>query len=155
MTPVLAQAGTARVGSAGVLTRLCLATATVLGAAAIANGAFMLAAPAAWYFAVPGVTTTGPFNPHFIRDIGLVFLFLGAAFIAGTARPRYRAIAWGAATVWLAGHALFHVWEVAAGICGPSALLRDFPPVSLPALLGLCLTVWALADARSPSTTKE
>jgi hypothetical protein len=136
-------------GPAGVLRPLCIATATVLGVAAIANGAFMLAAPASWYFAVPGVTTTGPFNQHFIRDIGLVFLFLGLVFVAGAARPRYRAVAWGAATLWLAGHALFHLWEVAAGICGPSVLLRDFPAVSLPALLGLVLTLWAVADARS------
>jgi hypothetical protein len=138
-----------------MLRQSCIATAAVLGIAAMANGAFMLISPAGWYFAVPGVTTTGPFNQHFIRDIGLVFLFLGFAFIGGAARPRYRAIAWGAATVWLAGHALFHLWEVAAGICGPSALLRDFPAVSLPALLGLFLTLWAIADARPRSTTKE
>ncbi len=138
-----------------MLRRSCIATAAVLGIAAIANGAFMLISPAGWYFAVPGVTTTGPFNQHFIRDIGLVFLFLGFAFITGAARPRYRPIAWGAATVWLAGHALFHLWEVAAGICGPSVLLRDFPAVSLPALLGLFLTLWAIADARPRSTTKE
>ncbi len=47
----------------------------------------MLAVPADWYFAVPGVTTTGPFNQHFIRDIGLIFVLIGVAYIwgAGTA----------------------------------------------------------------------
>jgi hypothetical protein len=131
--------------------QICLGTATVLGLGALANGTFMLVAPANWYFAVPGVTTTGPFNQHFIRDIGLVFLFLGAAFLAGVFQPRYRTAAWGAATLWLAGHATFHVWEVAAGICGPSALVRDFPAVSLPAILGVLITLWAAFDARSPS----
>ena len=38
------------------------------------NGAFMLVAPGPWYETVPGVTGTGPFNPHFIRDIGRDFV---------------------------------------------------------------------------------
>lgn len=137
------------------LKQACLATAAALGLGAFANGTFMLLAPGEWYVAVPGVTTTGPFNQHFIRDIGLVFLFIGTAFLTGIARPRHRVIAWGASTVWLGGHALFHLWEVAVGICGPSALARDFPAVSLPAILGLLITLWAIADARPPFTTKE
>jgi hypothetical protein len=104
---------------------------------------------------VPGVTTTGPFNQHFIRDIGIVFLFLGAAFLIGAARPQFRVVLWGAATLWLACHALFHFWEVAVGICGASALARDFTAVTLPALLGAALTFWAMADARSRSIPKE
>ncbi len=86
--------------------------------------------PADWYFAVPGVTTTGPFNQHFIRDIGIIFLFVGAGFLVGTARPKYRVLSWAAPTLWLGCHALFHFWEVAVGICGPSALARDFPAVT-------------------------
>ena len=55
-----------------------LILATVLGVGLAANGMFMLAKPANWYFAVPGVTTTGPFNQHFLRDIGLIFVLIGA-----------------------------------------------------------------------------
>jgi hypothetical protein len=132
-----------------MLKRTCLATASAIGLAALANGTFMLISPANWYFAVPGVTTTGPFNQHFIRDIGIIFLFLGAAFLTGAARPAQRVMLWGGATLWLACHALFHFWEVAVGICGPSALARDFPAVTLPALLGAALTFWALFDARA------
>ena len=95
----------------------------------------MLVSPAAWYFAVPGVTTTGPFNQHFLRDIGLIFVLIGLAFLVGIARPAMRVMLWGAAALWLAGHALFHFWEVAVGICGPSALARDFPAVTLPAII--------------------
>jgi len=127
---------------------LCLGVALALGVATEANGLFMLAAPEAWYFAVPGVTTTGPFNQHFLRDIGLIFLFIGAAFLAGTALPRYRVVLWAAPTLWLWGHALFHFWEVAVGICGPSALARDFPDVTLPAIIGTVLVLWAIADNR-------
>lgn len=138
-----------------MLRQLCLATAATLGIGALANGTFMLVAPAGWYFAVPGVTTTGPFNQHFVRDIGLVFLFIGAAFVTGAFRQRYRVIAWGASTVWLGGHALFHLLEVAVGICGPSALVRDFPAVSLPAILGALITLWALADADGSTRSDE
>src|SRR6185295_6431059 len=119
-----------------------LGIAILLGAAMIANGVFMLVSPESWYLDVPGVTTTGPFNQHFVRDIGLIFLFLGGAFLVGAARPNLRVPFWGSASVWLSGHALFHFWEVAVGICGPSALARDFTAVTLPALIGLAITAW-------------
>jgi hypothetical protein len=132
-----------------MLKAICLGVAVVLGIAAVANGVYMLVAPESWYFAVPGVTTTGPFNQHFIRDIGLIFLFLGGAFLFGAARPELRVVFWGAATIWLAGHALFHFWEVAVGICSASALARDFPAVTLPALLGVAITLWAISSSRA------
>lgn len=126
------------------MSRLVLGVAILLGIGAIANGVFMLVSPANWYFAVPGVTTTGPFNQHFVRDIGLIFIGVGAAFLLGAIRPVYRTVAWGAAAVWLSGHALFHFWEVAVGICSPSDVLRDFPAVTLPALLAIAITVHSL-----------
>jgi hypothetical protein len=102
--------------------RTCLAIPALLGLLALANGTFMLVSPASWYLTIPGVTTTGPFNQHFLRDIGLIFVLIGVAFLAGTAWSRYRVAAWGAASLWLAGHALFHFWEVAVGICGLCAI---------------------------------
>jgi hypothetical protein len=131
-----------------IMKSLCLATAALLGAAMIANGAFMLVAPNDWYLAVPGVTSTGPFNQHFLRDIGLVFLLLGGAFLLGAARPQFRIVLWAAASIWLLGHALFHLWEVAVGICSPSVIPRDFPAVSLPAIIAAILTVWAIGQSR-------
>lgn len=127
--------------------------AALLGTAAVANGVYMLVAPESWYFAVPGVTTTGPFNQHFIRDIGLIFLFLGGAFLTGVARPDLRVAFWAAPTIWLAGHALFHFWEVAVGICSASAIPRDFPAVTLPALIGAGLTLWAISSSRGSAVT--
>jgi hypothetical protein len=128
---------------------LCLGLAVLLGVAAIANGIYMLASPESWYFAVPGVTTTGPFNQHFVRDIGLIFLFLGGAFLVGAARPELRVAFWAAASVWLSGHALFHFWEVAVGICTADAIPRDFPAVTLPAIIGIAITLWATNDPHS------
>jgi hypothetical protein len=114
----------------------------------IGNGLFMLVAPAQWYYLVPGVKETGSFNQHFIRDIGIIQIFLGAAFAIGAIRPSLRDALWGAATLWLLAHALFHFWEVAVGICAPSALVRDFPAVTLPALIGVVMTAWAWLTGR-------
>src|SRR3546814_11318213 len=99
-----------------MLKTICLATAIILGIGAELSGLYMLISPASWYFAVPGVTTTGPFNQHFIRDIGLIFLFIGTAFLVGSVRPQYRVMLWATATLWLLGHTLFHFWEVEVGI---------------------------------------
>ena len=109
-----------------------------------ANGLFMLVAPEVWYEFVPGVTDTGFFNQHFIRDIGIIQLFLGVAFGVGMIRPELRVTLWAAATLWLIAHALFHLWEVAVGICSPSAIPRDFPAVTLPAIFGVIVTLWAI-----------
>lgn len=113
------------------------------------NGLFMLIAPAVWYELIPGVTDTGFFNQHFIRDIGIIQLFLGVAFGIGMVRPERRIGLWAAATLWLIAHALFHFWEVAVGICSPSAIPRDFPAVTLPAIFGIALTLWAIRQSRA------
>lgn len=131
---------------------LCLGLAIAMGLAALGNGLVMLATPQGWYGAVPGVTTTGPFNQHFVRDIGLIFLLVGGSFLTGVARPHLRIVLWTVPTLWLSGHALFHLWEVAAGISVHSAMARDFPAVTSPALLGIVLTLWAW-DNRSEAVT--
>ena len=125
-----------------------LGIAALLGVALIANGVFMLVALADWYVAVPGVTATGPFNQHFLRDIGLIFLLLGGAFVVGAAQPHLRVALWAAPSIWLTGHALFHFWEVAVGICSSSVIARDFPAVTLPAIIGTALTFWAIHQSR-------
>jgi uncharacterized protein YjeT (DUF2065 family) len=116
------------------------------------NGIFMLVAPQVWYDFVPGVTDTGFYNQHFIRDIGIIQLFLGVAFGVGLFRPERRIGLWAAATLWLCAHALFHFWEVAAGICSPSVIPRDFPAVTMPAVFGKALTLWAIRRSRAART---
>jgi hypothetical protein len=56
---------------------------------------------------------------------------------------------WAAATLWLGAHAVFHLWQVAVGICSPSVILRDFPAVTLPAIIGAMLTLWAIRHAHA------
>src|SRR6266478_1389291 len=108
------------------------------------NGLFMLVAPLVWYYFVPGVTDTGFYNQHFIRDIGIIQLFLGVAFGIGMILPERRVGLWAAPTLWLGAHAVFHFWEVAVSICAPSVIPGDFPAVTLPAILGVVLKTWAI-----------
>ena len=119
--------------------KLVMVIALTLGVASLANGVFMVTAPETWYWAVPGVPDRGPFNQHFVRDIGFIYLLTGAAFVYGALYATHRLQLWAIPTAWLACHAVFHVWEVVVGICGPESLIEDFAGVTLPALLALGL----------------
>ncbi|MDB5429143.1 MAG: hypothetical protein JWP35_259 [Caulobacter sp.] len=115
-----------------------------------ANGLAMLFAGAWWYGAVPGVVTTGPFNPHFVMDIGVAFLVTAAGLGWFAARPvqGWPAAVMGAAFLGL--HALIHLVGAFAGGGhhggthhgggGLADLIRDFPGVYLPALLAEWIT---------------
>lgn len=122
-----------------MLNNVVTAIAMLLGVLGLANGAFMTLTPETWYWLVPGVPDRGPFNQHFLRDIGINYMLIGSAFVYGALYVKYRLVLWIMPTAWLAGHAIFHVWEVLVGICGPEALIVDFAGVTLPALLGLGL----------------
>ena len=117
--------------------------ALVLGIALAANGLVMLGAPESWYAAVPGVTQTGPFNPHFVRDIGAAYVVSGAALAWFTVDRAARAAAV-AAAAFLTLHALVHLWDAAAGREHAHQLLVDLPTVFLPAVL----TVWIAATKK-------
>lgn len=111
------------------LDRLVQLLLLIAAATTIANGLFMIAKPLDWYVFVPTVVTTGPPNAHFIRDIGLAYAGSGLILLYATARPAQR---WRAAVVgglWLALHGLLHIYEVAAGICGPATFWADAPAV--------------------------
>jgi hypothetical protein len=122
------------------------AVAALLALATGGNGIAMLAAGAWWYRAVPGVVMTGPFNPHFVKDIGAAYLAAGAALGWFAARPtsaaRGAAIA-GAA--FLALHAAIHLAEAAIDPMGASHLVRDFAGVLAPPLIA----AWALWPPRA------
>lgn len=112
---------------------------------------YMLYDPESWYYFIPGVTDTGLYNQHFIRDIGIIQGFIALAFLIGVRRLERRTELWGAATLWLIAHAVFHLWEVAVGICSASVIVRDFPAVSLPALFGIVATMWAWSQQNAPA----
>lgn len=135
---------TALVSSITMMDRVCAGLAIAVGLLAAGNGLVMLVLPQTWFWSVDGVSLTGGYNAHFIRDIGMVYLLSGIAMFAGLARPTGRPLLWGAAAAWLMSHAVFHLWEVAAGICGPDAIVRDFAGVTLPGLVASGLTLRAM-----------
>ncbi|WP_197709640.1 hypothetical protein [Sphingopyxis lindanitolerans] len=111
------------------LDRLVQLLLLIAAVTTIANGVFMLAKPLDWYVFVPTVVTTGPPNAHFIRDIGLAYLGSGLILLYAALDPVRH---WRAAVVgglWLALHGLLHIYEVAAGICGPATFWADAPAV--------------------------
>ncbi|HSW20107.1 MAG TPA: hypothetical protein VLJ86_23000 [Ramlibacter sp.] len=113
----------------------------LLAAFLAANGLYMLAAPHAWYHAVPGVAATGPLNFHFVRDIGCAYLVAAVGMAWRAALP---ASGWAAALIgalFLLLHAGVHIAETLLGICGSDALLRDAPGVVLTAALALALAL--------------
>src|SRR5215472_15469104 len=63
------------------------AIALLVAVLAGGNGLAMLAAGPWWYGAVPGVTETGPFNPHFVKDIGAAYLTAGLGLAWLAVRP--------------------------------------------------------------------
>lgn len=115
---------------------LIRALAAVLGFFHAANGLAMLTAPRLWYARTPGASDTGPFNPHFVADIGFAFLASGLAFLAFAWRPKLKLAAFGASG-FLTLHGLLHAWDAAQG----HHLAIDVGAVALPALVGLAITL--------------
>lgn len=83
------------------------ASLIVLGAIYLLNGLWTVAEPSVWYATLPGVRATGPFNAHFIEDIGFAGVASGALLILGGWRNA-AAFAIGGA-LWPALHALIHI----------------------------------------------
>ena len=108
--------------------------AAILGALSVLNGAMMLFAGSFWYASVPGASETGPYNPHFVQDIGVAFLVAGLALAARVWRPVY----WPAAVAgasFLAVHALIHLLAMVAGHDHHTGF--DLAAVVLPSALAL------------------
>jgi len=119
--------------------------AALLALAMGLNGAVMLAAGRWWYGAAPGVPSTGPFNPHFVKDIGAAYLVTGAAFGWLAWKPSQRAAGAAAAgAAFLALHAGVHLTEATGDPSALADLARDFPGVLLPALLAVWIA-WPLS----------
>jgi hypothetical protein len=109
----------------------------IAGILAIFNGAdglVMLFAGPFWWEQVPGVSDTGPFNPHFVEDVGAAYLAAALGLAARALWPR----AWPAAmagAVFLAMHALIHLGMIAGGHDHHAA--SNLAAIVVPAILAL------------------
>lgn len=104
----------------------------ILGILTLLTGPYMFFAPNVFYDNTPGVSMMGPFNLHFIRDVGLAFLVSGGAVIFG-ALQRNRALAI-AGAMWPFLHGLFHlqIWA-ARNFALDQVAAFDFAAVIIPA----------------------
>lgn len=108
----------------------------VLGLATFLVGPTAFFAPHAFYENVPGVAMMGPFNLHFIQDVGLAFTVSGAAMVVG-GWQRNRGVALTGAA-WPALHGVLHLYiQIQRGLPGDLPMWFDLVAVILPAFLGL------------------
>jgi hypothetical protein len=108
----------------------------VLGLSMIANALWMLAGPMHWYTELPAaVPDTGPFNPHFVRDIGCAFLTTGAALVWAARSIDFRYPLAAIALVFLGAHALLHISDTLVGNLPSNHWWLDFAGVYLPAIV--------------------
>lgn len=101
----------------------------------------MLIAPQSWYTDLPaGVPDTGPYNGHFIRDLGIVFVLISGGFLWCAIYPdRCRPVLM-VLSVFFTGHALVHILDLLTHRLPHSHWSTDIPAVFLPALLLILLT---------------
>jgi hypothetical protein len=121
----------------------------ILGLAHIGLGLYLLLAPESFYATVPGVIDTGPFNPHFVRDIGCAFVVAGGGFTWFAAD----ASGWAAAlagAAFLSLHALMHVFDGIAGRESAHHLLFDLPVMIGIAAAGVWIA-WPRSSSRRSS----
>jgi hypothetical protein len=114
----------------------------VLAAGNVANAAWMLADPHLWYTDLPAdVPDFGPYNEHFVRDLGFVFLTLGGALVWAAWRPAWRLPLVAVTAAFYVLHAAGHVFDTARGFVDAHHWWLDLPTVYLPAVLLVAMTV--------------
>ena len=117
-------------------------TLLALAAGTAANAAWMLTDPGAWYRELPaGVPDTGPYNEHFVRDIGCAFATIALALGWAAWRPRWRVPLVAIAAVFLVAHAALHVFDTLRGFLDADHWALDLPGVYAPAAL-LAVLAW-------------
>ena len=104
------------------------------------TGLYIAVLPHDFYLNAPGAKETGPYNMHFIRDVGFAFITSSVAIGYGIFANQKPVMVFG--SLWLLIHGLFHLtlWIV-HGMQLDSAAIVDALVVSIPALavFAVCL----------------
>ena len=123
--------------------------ASILGVVLGLVATLMLISPETWYRLQPGVAAHGPFNSHFVRDIGCANLLAGVALVlVGFGVSSSRTLL-AVATAFLTLHAFIHLGEWAVG--HPPTGAADFLSVYGPPLICLALLATDLSAKRQAS----
>lgn len=130
-------------------------TLGAVAAGTAANALWMLLAPARWYHELPAhVPATGPYNEHFVRDIGCAFAVTAVALGWAALRPAVRIPLTAVATLFLVLHAALHLFDSWRGYLPAGHWRHDIAGVYLPAVASLAL-VAALLRQRSHERPEE
>lgn len=106
----------------------------------------MLGDPHGFYTGIPGVDHTGPFNFHFVNDVGMAFLSAAVGHVYAALWPKNAFPALLVASVFIAGHAVVHVLDIAASRLPLDHIWLDLP-VFIPAAVTVTLAVFAYRRA--------
>ena len=112
----------------------------IVGTLTLVTGPYVFFLPTLFYDLTPGLSAMGPFNLHFIRDVGLAYFASGACLvIAAVTINRSLAIA---GVLWPFLHAVFHVqiW-IGRGSPADGVALFNFGAIVLPAVAGAALAL--------------
>ena len=110
----------------------------------VVNGLRMLFEPEGWYQSIPSVPHTGPFNVHFVRDIGCAYLAAALGAALAVWRQPWCVPAGVVALTFLGLHAGVHLWEAATGHASAAyAGVIDTVGVYAPPVVLLLLIVFA------------
>jgi hypothetical protein len=113
----------------------------IVAAVLAANGLAMLGWPDTWYHTISTVPSTGPFNAHFVRDIGCAYLVSAGSLACCAVSPERGRPAALTGSAFLLMHAAVHVWDALAGRATLEHLLKDFAGVIVVALLAFYLSL--------------
>lgn len=98
----------------------------------LVTGLYIAVLPLVFYETGPGVSDTGPYNMHFLRDVGFAFTVSALGIAYGLRRNLKPLVVFG--TGWLAMHGLFHLilWFMHPSFEGA---VNDLVLVVLPAVV--------------------
>ena len=102
------------------------------------NGLAMIIVPELWYQYTPGADETGPFNVHFVRDIGIAFSVssVGLWYAFAQRQTPNLPLAW-LAIAFLIGHSILHQVEMITMQMSVQEIARDFSLIVLPVLIAV------------------
>lgn len=128
--------------------------AAILGSPLVLVASWMLVAPGGWFHVFPGVTLSGAFNPHLVRDLGVAFGIVGAGLVWSALRPLGAFPIILAASAFLVGHAGIHFVEAVSDPSGHHPVTADALTVYAPAALALvCVILWQRPTGRPMART--
>ena len=112
-----------------------------LAAGSAINAVWMITSPETWFNSIPGVEDTGPFNAHFVKDVGAAYLAFATNLILALRylHARFQLVL--AGSLFMITHAMFHLFDQAGNLSHHSHFLAEFITVIVPGILCVAITL--------------